>query len=725
MTAFVRPARNPSLNDIARALGGEVTGGQVLAPGPGHSPQDRSLAVRIDPQAPAGFVVHSFAGDDALACRDYVRARIGWPAFGSQARAGRDANRSRALPPAPDDDAERTARALALWAQCQPVAGTSAEAYLAARHVRAPDGCTDLGFHPACPFGPDKGPALVALIRNLQTGAPQAIQRRSITPDGRKGELAAKWTTLGRAKGGAIRLTPGAGRVLGVGEGVETALSLLHLEAAPDAVWALCGAAGVESLPALEGFEALVLAADHDPRGTSQAACAVAARRWAQAGKRANVITPNAPGADLNDLAAGGCFPGDYRLEVFEAEPVGEGDEDAMARHDSDLPAGGLEAAPVVVMPRPYVWAPGPSLPRRAWLYGRFLMRGAVALTVAAGGAGKSSLAIAEALAMAAGRALLRHQPADRLRVWVWNLEDERVELARRIAAACAHHGVTADDLGDRLLVNGAEDQFLIAEQDRNGAHLIGPNIDALVAALARARVDVLVIDPFVSCHAVAENDNNAVDRVAKAWARVAREAACAVHLVHHARKTNGAQADVEAARGASALLAAVRMARTLNFMTAEEAERFGIAEGRLRHIRLEDGKANFAPPAEQADWLRLESVALGNGDGPFDPDGDHLGVMTAWTPPSVLEGVSAADLLRCQQAVAEGGPWRKDAQCKDWVGVPIAIALGLDPTDKGARGKVNRLLPIWIRNKAFKVEYRPDQNHKPRPFVVVGEQAR
>jgi hypothetical protein len=29
-----------SLQGLARALGGEVSGGQVLAPGPGHSPAD-------------------------------------------------------------------------------------------------------------------------------------------------------------------------------------------------------------------------------------------------------------------------------------------------------------------------------------------------------------------------------------------------------------------------------------------------------------------------------------------------------------------------------------------------------------------------------------------------------------------------------------------------------------------------------------------------------------
>jgi hypothetical protein len=43
------------LRSIALALNGVVSGRQVLAPGPGHSPQDRSLAIRPSPEAPDGF----------------------------------------------------------------------------------------------------------------------------------------------------------------------------------------------------------------------------------------------------------------------------------------------------------------------------------------------------------------------------------------------------------------------------------------------------------------------------------------------------------------------------------------------------------------------------------------------------------------------------------------------------------------------------------------------
>lgn len=64
---------------VAMALGGEVSGDQVLAPGPGHSPKDRSLSVKLVAGAPDGFVVHSHAGDDPMACRDHVRACLGLP----------------------------------------------------------------------------------------------------------------------------------------------------------------------------------------------------------------------------------------------------------------------------------------------------------------------------------------------------------------------------------------------------------------------------------------------------------------------------------------------------------------------------------------------------------------------------------------------------------------------------------------------------------------------
>src|SRR5215207_7920893 len=100
--------------EIARALGGHVAGRDaVLAPGPGHSPRDRSLSVRIDPAAPDGLLVYSHAGDDWRACCDHVRQRLGLPPRTPRCRFSGIA--------APADDASRIRAALRIWSETVPL----------------------------------------------------------------------------------------------------------------------------------------------------------------------------------------------------------------------------------------------------------------------------------------------------------------------------------------------------------------------------------------------------------------------------------------------------------------------------------------------------------------------------------------------------------------------------------------------------------------------------
>jgi hypothetical protein len=74
--------------EVAKRLGGELSGGEILCPGPYHSEADRSLSVKFDDTAPDGFVVHSFAGDDPIACRDHVRKKLRLPAFEPRKKNG-------------------------------------------------------------------------------------------------------------------------------------------------------------------------------------------------------------------------------------------------------------------------------------------------------------------------------------------------------------------------------------------------------------------------------------------------------------------------------------------------------------------------------------------------------------------------------------------------------------------------------------------------------------
>ncbi len=114
----------------------------------------------------------------------------------------------------------------------------------------------------------------------------------------------------------------------------------------------------------------------------------------------------------------------------------------------------------------PYLWTNPRDIPPRQFLYGRHLVRGFVSATVATGGVGKSSLKIAEALAMVSGRDLLAVGGIKRpLRVWYWNLEDPRDELRRRIQATAMRYGLDRADIDDRFFVDtGREQELVIAE---------------------------------------------------------------------------------------------------------------------------------------------------------------------------------------------------------------------------------------------------------------------
>lgn len=364
---------------------------------------------------------------------------------------------------------------------------------------------------------------------------------------------------------------------------------------------------------------------------------------------------------------------------------------------------------------KPFVWIDPAVLLPRDWIYGGHFIRKFVSTTVAPGGVGKSSFEIVEMLAMTSGKPLLGLKPPGRFRVWMWNGEDPEDELQRRIMAAAVKHGLAASDFEGRLFVDSGRDmELVIAEQTRDGAQVVAPVIDAIKATIVANRIDVVIIDPFVSSHRVTENDNPAIDRVAKAWAKIADDTGCAVELVHHVRKTNGAEVTVEDGRGASALLSAARSARVLNVMTEDEGARAGVEHRRL-HFRVDNGKSNLAPPPDKSDWYKITSVEIGNGD--------HVGVVTAWKWPDPLDQVTVADLRAVQDAVA-AGQWRDNSQAADWVGKAVAQVMKLDTGNKQHKAKIIGLLKIWKSTGMLVVADRPDEKRKMRPFVEVGKWA-
>lgn len=116
----------------------------------------------------------------------------------------------------------------------------------------------------------------------------------------------------------------------------------------------------------------------------------------------------------------------------------------------------------------PFVWRDEQEIPARQWLYGRHLLRKFVSVDVAAGGVGKSSVKIGEALAMASGRALYNREiHGGPLSVWLYNLEDPHEETERRLHATAKWFKLTPDDLGQRLYVDSGRDQRCVIDDLR------------------------------------------------------------------------------------------------------------------------------------------------------------------------------------------------------------------------------------------------------------------
>jgi len=370
----------------------------------------------------------------------------------------------------------------------------------------------------------------------------------------------------------------------------------------------------------------------------------------------------------------------------------------------------------------PHRWRDPTTISPRDFLYGDHIVRGYVTGDVSMGGVGKTSEAQVEIAAMVTGRDLLGVKPKHPYRVWYINLEDPQEEIDRRFAAIFKHYGITEKDLGNRLFTDsGREKNFVVARDSKDGIQFNEQIIADIENTIRENAIDAAVVDPYVNCAHVPENDNNKMAAIIKTvWAKIAEQQNCAILLEHHVRK--GAAGNdgytVEDARGAGALINSWRMVRVFNTMTKDEGEKAGVERHRS-YFRIDNGKVNLTQPPEKSEWRKFVSIDLENAKE--DCPSDRVGVVTQWKWPDPMEDLTIADLCAAQKTVNEGGPWRADSQAKDWVGKPIAAALHLDLDSKADKARIKGALKIWIANGAFKEVENEDAKRKKRTFIEVG----
>lgn len=381
----------------------------------------------------------------------------------------------------------------------------------------------------------------------------------------------------------------------------------------------------------------------------------------------------------------------------------------------------------------PFDFAAAYAVGPRQSLYAGHYVRQFLSTTIAPSKVGKTSLIICEALAMATGKPLLGVAPAGPLRVWMWNGEDPLEELQRRIVACMRLYGLTEEDVGDRLFVDtGRKMPIVLATQTKSGAIIAEPVERAMIGTIMKNRIDVVQIDPFISSHRVSENDNNAIDLVAKRWSSIADVTNCAIEIPHHSRKLNGDEVSVEDGRGASALISAVRCSRALARMTKDEADKLGLTEVARRLFRFTEVSSNLSIPApESQDWMELTSINLNNGVGEDDLDkftkGDSIGAVRMFDAPdtrrkAMVAAVGADNASREEETLdaIRTAEWRLDKQTSDWIGIPISQVLGIDRMTKEGRGKIRNLIQQWTLDGKLVEFNRVNKARQSKTYVTA-----
>ncbi|MGR3492064.1 MAG: DUF7146 domain-containing protein [Shimia sp.] len=289
----IRTAFEADMNarDIIERLGGDTRAG--LAPCPVCQPEgrrdQRALSVRD--------------GDDRLLLHCHKSGCGFRDILGALGLSGGDCrapdlaqiNRQRAE--RERKEAGKLERARATWRRSNAINGTPGETYLRGRGIMCRLPATirwaDAEYH--WPTGAHL-PAMIAKVE--PTGA---IHRTFFGTDGKRLAKENK-LMLGSTRGGAVRLSDGAGPLV-VAEGIESALSLMcgALDG-PAQVWAALSTSGMKSLDLPPNPGDIIVAVDGDPAGRAAGFDLMA--RAAGQGWRVSHMTPP-DGLDWNDVLVG------------------------------------------------------------------------------------------------------------------------------------------------------------------------------------------------------------------------------------------------------------------------------------------------------------------------------------------------------------------------------------------------------------------------------------
>ena len=430
-------------------------------------------------------------------------------------------------------------------------------------------------------------------------------------------------------------------------------------------------------------FGEVIIAGDNDEAGR------IAAEKAKIASGAVKVVFPDVEGADFNDL-----FLSDpSRLkEMFQDMPVAEFE--------------------------PWAVIDPASLTYPEILYAGFYARGYSSLTVAEPKAGKSLLALAEAVDMATGRGILTDDERKPLRVLYYNAEDDQSTLRARALAVCRNYGIEQSELVGQLWLQSGVDwnKFYLAEGiDGDIREDVFGQITRFIEANA---IDVVIFDPLQDLSDAPET-NEVFRKIGRRLRKMAAETGVSCGLIHHLRKTaisptGGSIAPtINDMRGGSALRGTSRFNRVLVGMSKGEGETVGVDH--RNYFRIGEIESNLAPPSSDVNrWFEKVSVRI-------EEAGFSVGCVRGWDWPDAFDGIDKKKVRDMQlhiQGLTE--PMKADVRSNEWVGDLVAEWFGLDLEKKPEKSRVKALINGWVDTDVLRVEKWKDKRSGREVRVVV-----
>jgi hypothetical protein len=610
-----------------------------------------------------------------------------------------------------DDEtrADKIRKAKEAWERAVPITRENIDAvrpallYLNSRSLRASTADGVAKFSPNVYDGP-------AIIFPALTpeGEVEGVQSVLLTPDGKKREV----NGISKYSRGVI-----AGNVLRVGNEHEGGAILL-CEGPEDALSLKQAVSGHAEATIVCTFGKAGMATYSPPRASDVTICA----------------DPDLDVEKCADVLRGDGSTAVYvvRFDALGVENVKDANDFLREAGEAKLREALAGAKPYAVVvqeqieserqwPTAYTPIDPALIPKRRWIYDNAYIRSYISVLASAGGVGKTSMQIVEALAIASGRPLLGETVHERTSVWMVNLEDPLEEAQRRIAAAMKHYNVKPEDIEGRFYVDaGREVQIKFATQTREGVLANDELVEYMSQKISQHNIGMVFIDPWVGANDINENDNVAMNAAVAAARWVCDKTDCAMVLTHHIRKGNGEDANIDSVRGAGSLIGAARAARVINKVSQEDAMKLGLGElEALGIFRVDDGKANLSPPAAKAVYRRMEGVEL--------PNGEWVGVAIPFKMPDLFDNVTAKHAQQVQRLVGAAAerqePMRASMQAKSWAGHAVAVVLDLDMDKAHEKAKAKAILAKWIETDVLRLDEWPDKRAgRDVKVVVVGE---